>query len=1708
MVKFNFNVPKCKRQTKISFDKTGIDYSSNKTDHFHTICDENGNALSPTDLLNYASNSINNISSNNNKNNLSQSNDLSTMDNIEEWIDYLNTTAKELKSERDALTGEFNKFLSGAKENKFDGLWNDGYVYYPPNELKENQTARDQFLANNGYTLNMGDSNYFVGVEAFNQYVDNEYTELFDKYLKKEMNMTYDEYLAKIYQYNADLSRLENGVYNLRQQYKEQPYLELAESDDYKKWLSEYTLPQFLFNDNQFLDKYVDFFNGGFDDVDKYSESYSQLIDLCGDPNNILTPDEYCDLYVNQHMTEVAIIEDTNGKSEKINELRKQAHAIYDDVYYNALASYIGVSLDDINIIEKCLKFSYEWKYLTDDEKKMFLYLNDEDKIRDYLSAIKDKINQRAGREEADEFLAKITDENGNINYNLATDLLVSGKGILMGISNFGEGLSNVFNSEGVISDNQYAQMYIMEGITNTSGIYINELIQNISEREGVEQAEEFAKKIYDQRTGQMDLEYAKTVLNSDEYKALAYKVGKDENTLLDFHFELCTSLGNMLPSMAATFILSSLGAPSAAVSIIGNTMMGLSSGGNARNQALVSGNSDLSSTVYGILSGVSETCFGMLLGNIPGLNTSASLSLKGIFKEGMEEYLQEYIDAGLKSMILGEDINFDELSEDALKSFIYGCILSFGTNLVSVGAKFIINGKSVELNSIEDYKSFFQILNDSDISISSREDGTNGMTAKKIVIDENISNKAEMIDIMKSIFKDAEVYTKIENENYIYDGHISQIAENVSTINEVGNVDTQITDVQNNTNMQENSADNSFFYVPGFDTLKDVDFEKNKVNYDYSLDPKNIVDSFMFMDNVSEEQLQQFNTQVNNYLEARKISSEFRAPKLDESGKVILEKDSLLHGTRFEIDKLESISKLGILSGQAFGIPEDGETYCCADFYKLNSDLQIESIDGYFSKKNSSKTPFGNYGKNDVAFIVNPIETSQKLFDYDCYKSGTVESEIAKSFVNQNGLLNNEGDIGLSSILYGVPSNCISGIIVGDKVASNPEKINTIKSLFPNCYISDRNGNVIYSRNTNRNGNIIHSKITNKIGFQFFGGHKAKELTEATYNSLVSGMELQDAKYGNGAAIKALYNYLYDNGDINQLSRDGGLRSTVESLSFHELNSFYNKISEVYLKSSSYSNGLNSNTSYVRNYSTEHGFQVGADDFGDGWLSVQIKNGFIKQEQLNNMISNLNNKGYIGTDAGKYIDNVFDGNSDVYLKTVHSSDVNSIFEQGIRCLGTSTSGFGTAPLDISEISLENVVTKVEGIYDLVALLKNSNGISQGGNPIDGAVIIKVPKGAQVSDMVYFNNDTNTYCINSGFIDSFLQCDSYGTIDSPLFNKQSFGKNTQNNVNIDSVNNYNSQNINSIRTLEQEILANLPNTDDVTKIRYLYLELNKRLNYDINYFAGDNNTKSEIYNNYLTFESLSNNSVICKGWSELYKQLLIDAGIPENCIRICGSDVSGSHRWVEISMGDHFIRCDATQRFNGSIDLANAKSGASTVGFVYLSNEWAGKSFAYNMPGTEEEISLNDSWLRNIDQQLGYASNGIYFNELSDSLVSEFYKPGLFEKVFGINQDKLLEKKKEILLNYELPDGMKAIEAKNFFDTLKRMFFQNTDVGVEIEFGYRQISSNAYSGVVMILEHDSNGIECRIIDDYSDSFIIHFQNLHEYEEYLNVNGIK
>ena len=131
----------------------------------------------------------------------------------------------------------------------------------------------------------------------------------------------------------------------------------------------------------------------------------------------------------------------------------------------------------------------------------------------------------------------------------------------------------------------------------------------------------------------------------------------------------------------------------------IGATLMGASAAGNSKQEALRNGYTLEKSWTYGILSGLSEVGTEYFLGSIPGLSSVKGLPSKmasAIAKcgkygtvltkavtwstetlcEGSEEWLQEYIDAGLRATVLGEKINFDELNGQALEAFKIGCIM------------------------------------------------------------------------------------------------------------------------------------------------------------------------------------------------------------------------------------------------------------------------------------------------------------------------------------------------------------------------------------------------------------------------------------------------------------------------------------------------------------------------------------------------------------------------------------------------------------------------------------------------------------------------------------------------------------------------------------------------------------------------------------------------------------------------------------------------------------------------------------------------------------------------------------------------------------------------------------------------------------------------------------------------------------------------
>lgn len=212
------------------------------------------------------------------------------------------------------------------------------------------------------------------------------------------------------------------------------------------------------------------------------------------------------------------------------------------------------------------------------------------------------------------------------------------------------------------------------------------------------------------------------------------------------------------------------------------------------------------------------------------------------------------------------------------------------------------------------------------------------------------------------------------------------------------------------------------------------------------------------FFEGLTKEQITILKKQIETFKNLRTTNRQQIIPK----NKPILPQGTLIHGTGFDEKTLRSIADSGIITGQYFGIEEDGETYFCADFHRVSKDTSLEDYNNSFSHYDG-RCPFGERGKNTIAFIIHPNITLEELIKYDCYRENTEESKKTKSFVNEKGLpIENKEEA--SSILFGIPSCFINGIIIGDNLISK-EKIDLLKKIFPNCYLIRNNGKIIYKQ-------------------------------------------------------------------------------------------------------------------------------------------------------------------------------------------------------------------------------------------------------------------------------------------------------------------------------------------------------------------------------------------------------------------------------------------------------------------------------------------------------------------------------------------------------------------------------------------------------------------------------------------------------------------
>ena len=312
---------------------------------------------------------------------------------------------------------------------------------------------------------------------------------------------------------------------------------------------------------------------------------------------------------------------------------------------------------------------------------------------------------------------------------------------------------------------------------------------------------------------------------------------------------------------------------------------------------------------------------------------------------------------------------------------------------------------------------------------------------------------------------------------------------------------------------------------------------------------------------------------------------------------------------------------------------------------------------------------------------------------------------------------------------------------------------------------------------------------------------------------------------------------------------------------------------------------------------------------------------------------------------------------------------------------------------------------------------------------------------------------------------------------------------------IENINQAKLANEKKINGLKNNILSSVNSKwNDYKKIRQLYLKLNQALNYDYDYMFGSKDFKETVYNKKVDFEILETPKVICKSWSELYEELLLDIGIPKERISIksTGEGV-GSHRWVEIDMGKNIIIADAADNIHGTTDLGNCKVGMSTVGFLICDKSYSGKRLSKL---DKNIIDYSESQWKKTDKELNYI-NSDYHNTLIDKSKNLFANSKLYQKVFGNDSHQQDAKKVDMLFDIDLKDNMTGVEKYSYLKRIIKNLNFSSESQIEVNTRHEVVKvGNDFVFLTMVMAKTDidnfkymvvgDGIKKQIFDNYSD----------------------
>lgn len=211
----------------------------------------------------------------------------------------------------------------------------------------------------------------------------------------------------------------------------------------------------------------------------------------------------------------------------------------------------------------------------------------------------------------------------------------------------------------------------------------------------------------------------------------------------------------------------------------------------------------------------------------------------------------------------------------------------------------------------------------------------------------------------------------------------------------------------------------------------------------------------------VTQEQLEALKDEVRDFSVLCTQDIKNNNLEIDENGKVLVKKGTLLHGTTYEDNetpKIESISVNGIITKEFFGQEETGSTNYHVEYYKANKDMLLSE----FLK--DERELFPNETNLVIGFLVIQGPELTELFKSDSLVSDSNVTEDIRKLV-EKGKTFHEKELledKLAAIPIGMPTNCFSAVVVSDKIKEDKNKISKLHELFNKCYILDINGDIL----------------------------------------------------------------------------------------------------------------------------------------------------------------------------------------------------------------------------------------------------------------------------------------------------------------------------------------------------------------------------------------------------------------------------------------------------------------------------------------------------------------------------------------------------------------------------------------------------------------------------------------------------------------------